>query len=104
MRISDWSSDVCSSDLARGESGDRGRLPVDHPDVPGQVPPVLVRESGLELEHPVAAPGEQVVRVDRVEQRAQQLVAVELVAAGVAVLTVEGVLLIALSAQLLHPL
>src|SRR3546814_4924217 len=31
MRISDWSSDVCSSDLAEIEIGDRQRHPILHP-------------------------------------------------------------------------
>src|SRR3546814_6539732 len=30
MRISDWSSDVCSSDLGDGEEGDKGEAPVEH--------------------------------------------------------------------------
>src|SRR3546814_1582854 len=43
MRISDWSSDVCSSDLPRV---DLGAQPVDHRLTLGQGRPVLDRRDG----------------------------------------------------------
>src|SRR3546814_2018706 len=56
MRISDWSSDVCSSDLqrariepARVEAEEDGGQGLDHPDAAQQLE--LDREFGVEQEH-----------------------------------------------------
>src|SRR3546814_1835288 len=59
MRISDWSSDVCSSDLDRAQQA-RGGLLADRPGVAAQVGQVRVGDAvdGLGREHGVvpAAP------------------------------------------------
>src|SRR3546814_14968604 len=56
MRISDWSSDVCSSDLAaRRRGGDHVAVPVDHVDVAGVA--VDLRHGGLARAGGVARPG-----------------------------------------------
>src|SRR3546814_3966453 len=55
MRISDWSSDVCSSDLAGGHVSQRELYALKLEDVPPELPP-LVRVAQRFLERTLGKP------------------------------------------------
>src|SRR3546814_9783276 len=65
MRISDWSSDVCSSDLAEQRDAGRGLRPLVHADrVTAHDMPKLVREYALHLVGAVGRLDQPAVDID----------------------------------------
>src|SRR3546814_4283479 len=79
MRISDWSSDVCSSDLARNERieqqfsniGRRAGAVVDHREFDRQRPPRLVR-AGIDRDTLAIGGGEQNPRLGLACHRSEE--------------------------------